>query len=147
MTEAKLRCIAAETQTWRTIRDSGVQGLQDGLRTGDFADAPRDPVGAQEAGFPLTSGIQQNYMDVIGTADLTTKTTYLTGLELQLNLLEAARRTTSVFRGTRFAALIQTQRTPAELAQQGTLLDDLILSDTLPVGTAADSAAAPAPTI
>lgn len=139
MTEPKLRCVAKETQEWRLIRDAGLAGLAEGVKTGDFSEAPRDLAVDQVEGFPLTQEIQQSYMDVLGGADLTTKTTYFTGLELQLNLLESARRTTAVLRGTRAAALAQMQLTPEDAAKQNTLLDDLILSDDLPVGTAESS--------
>ena len=134
MTEPKLRCIAAETQEWRLVRDAGLAGLAEGVQTGDFSEAPRDPAADQVEGFPLTDGIKQNYMDVLETADLTTKTTYLTGLELQLNVLESARRTAAMLRGPRGAALARMQMTPEDAAKQNTLLDDLLLGDDHPVG-------------
>ena len=135
--QAKQRQIMAETTAWRQVRNAAQAGLQVGLDTGDFAEAPRDPLAAQEAGtpgYPPTAKIEEAYQTVLTTGDLVTRTTYLTGLELQLNLLESARRTSSVLRGTRATALAQLHVTPDDASKRNDHLDDLLLSDDLPIG-------------
>jgi len=135
----KIRSITKETTAWRTVREAGLTGLQAGLTTGDFSTAPRDPLAAAEAatpGFPLSADIQQAYLGVLADkSDLSTRTSFLTGLELQDALLDSARRTAAVLRGTRGAALARTRKGLEDGAHRNDHLDDLLLADDLPVGS------------
>jgi hypothetical protein len=127
----------SETTAWRGVRDAGLLALRDGLRTGDFSDAPRDPLAAAEAltpGYPPTAQIQEAYLSLLASKDRETRTSYLTGLELQDGLLEAARRTAAVFRGTRGDALARTTKSLEDAPSRSDHLDDLLLSDDLPIG-------------
>lgn len=142
MGEAKQRQIVAETVAWRKVRDAGLTGLAVGLRTGDFSGAPRDPLAESEAatpGFPPTAGIQRDYLAMISGNDTVTLSTYLTGLELQDALLESARRTAVVGRGSRAAALARVQAMLEDAPNRSDHLDDLLLADDLPIGPASNS--------
>ena len=133
----KQRQITAETADWRKVRDAGLAAIRDGLQTGDFSEAARDPLAVKEAvapGYPQTTQIQESYLELLASKDTTTRTTYLTGLELQDGLLESARRTASVLRSTRGAALAQTTKSLEDASSRSDHLDDLILSDDLPIG-------------
>ncbi len=138
MVDAKQRQVTSEVVAWRKVRDQGLAGLATGLATGDFSDAPRDPLAVEEAvtpGYPPTEGIQQAYMDVVGNAaDTVTLSTYLTGLEVQDAVLESARRTAVVVRGTRAAALARMRTMLEDAPNRSDHLDDLILADDLPLG-------------
>lgn len=138
MVEAKQRQTTAETTAWRQVRDSELNGLNVGLQTGDFSNASRDPLASQEQatpGYPPTAGIHAAYEAVTGDAtDTVTRSTYLTGLELQDAMLEAARRTSAVLRSSRGTALAQLRTTVEDASRRSDHLDDLLLSDDLPIG-------------
>ena len=140
---AKPRQITAETTDWRQTREAELDALRIGLQTGDFSDAARDPLAAKEAvtpGYPPTAKIQEAYLGLLASTDRTTRTTYLTGLELQDGLLEAARRTAAVLRSTRGAALAQTTKSLEDAPSRSDHLDDLLLSDDLPIGPRQEAA-------
>ena len=135
----------SETVAWRQVRDAGLTGLDQGLKTGDFSGAPRDPTAAEQAKtpdvpYPPPAGIQAAYQAAL--TDKTTMTSYTTGLELQDAMLESARRTAVVLRSTRVASLARMQKmlddavapvAPSKGRQ--VYLDDLLLHDDLPLGT------------
>lgn len=134
---AKLRQITTETVAWRQARDPALAALADALATGDFSEIPRDPLAAAEAltpGFPVTEETEQAYRDVITSGDQETLASYGTGLELQINVMEAARRTAAVARGSRVAALARMQSRAEDAGNRSDQLDTLFLEDDTPMG-------------
>lgn len=138
MVDPYKRQITAETAEWLQTRETALAGLRAGLQTGSFATAPRDPLAAAEAltpGYPPTAGIQQAYKDVIlNPDDLVTGTSAISGLEVQDAMLESARRTAAVLRGSRSAALARMRTMLEDAPRRRDHLEDLILGDDLPVG-------------